>query len=133
MAARALKEYVQWLLWRRFELKRYTICTGTAEKGKLQESKRPPGSGGTSVRSGVVLALQLHAGHIYRQLPAESGRDGTRVWGERCAGVSRTGWLCNGGTGLNQFCPVLPDETVGKVMCALEQDTGKILKVERIE
>ena len=25
----------------------------------------------------------LHAGYIYRQLPAESGRDGTRVRGER--------------------------------------------------
>ena len=30
--------------------------------------------------SGKVL---LHAGYIYMQLPAESGRDGTRVWGER--------------------------------------------------
>ena len=46
------------------------------------EEQVPLGSGGASVRSGVVLALQLHAGHIYRQLPAESGRDGTRVWGK---------------------------------------------------
>ena len=28
---------------------------GTAEQGELQESKRPPGSSGASVRSGVVL------------------------------------------------------------------------------
>ena len=38
--------------------------------------------------------------------------------------MSRTVWLCNGGTGLNQFCPVLQDETAGKVTCALEQDMG---------
>ena len=61
----------------------YNMYIGTAEQGELQESKPPPSSSGASVRSGVVLSKLLHAGHIYRQLPAESGRDGTRVWGER--------------------------------------------------
>ena len=33
--------------------------------------------------SGVVLRRCCCMWFIYRQLPAESGRDGTRVWGER--------------------------------------------------
>ena len=35
----------------------YNMYIGTAEQGRLQESKWPPGSGGASVRSGV---LALH-------------------------------------------------------------------------
>ena len=40
--------------------------------------------------------------------------------------------VCNGGTGLNQFCPVLQDETALKVTCALEQDMGQYWKLKEL-
>ena len=78
--------YTQQKIWRgaEIELNEFTVCTGYCRGGgELQESKRSPGSGGASVGSEVVLGKLLHVGHIYRQLPAESGRDGMRVWEER--------------------------------------------------
>ena len=64
------------------------------QKGKPQESKQLPGSGGASLRCTAGLVLQLHAACIYtRELPAKGGRDGARVRGERRAGGSRTGQL----------------------------------------
>ena len=42
-----------------------------------------PGSGYASVRSGVVLRRRCCMWFIYKQLPAESRRDGTRVWGKK--------------------------------------------------
>ena len=55
------------MLWRGAEIKlnEFTVCTGTAEQGKLQERKQLPGSGGASVRSGVVLILGCCMRGIY--------------------------------------------------------------------
>ena len=77
------------------ELSKCTNVQGL-QKGKLQESKQPPGSGGASLRCTAGLALQLHAAYIYihtRELPAKGGRDDARVRGERRTGGSRTGQL----------------------------------------
>ena len=76
--------------WSLVNIQMYRDC----RKGKLQESKQPPGSSGASVRCSAGLVLQLHAACIYtRELPAKGGRDGARVKGERRAGGSRTGQL----------------------------------------
>ena len=73
------------------ELSKYTNVQGL-QKGKPEESKQPPGSGGASLRCTAGLVLELHAACIYtHELPAKGGRDGARVTGERRAGGSRTG------------------------------------------
>ena len=71
------------------ELSKYTNVQGL-QKGKLQESKQPPGSGGASLRCTAGLVLQLHAACIYTcELPAKGGRDGTRVMGRDEREVAR--------------------------------------------
>ena len=66
---------------------------GTAEQGELQESKRPPGSSGASVRSGVVLVRCCCMRGIYSCMHGERRQPQQRSPVEqRETDESREGW-----------------------------------------
>ena len=48
------------------------------------------------------------------------------------SGSKQDSMVSNRGTGLKQFCPVLQDETAGKVTCSLEQDMGQYWKLKEL-